>query len=148
VTREIQVEPVPGPGYPELIVPSPADSLLLTLRDLPEDAGLREQAARALLAEGRPQEAVAVLKQGFANLTAHEAGSGDGAGGLPCLCRSCLDPGRTTAQAGDMIFVREFTAHAGRVLYFWMPQELLPEQAEVRRAVQVAMAARLKRKHR
>jgi hypothetical protein len=80
--------------------------------------------------------------EGLINLTAHIKGKRD----LPCLCRKCLDPDLTQATARGLSFLRASATSRGRILYFWMPEALRPQQAEVTRAVEVALAGKLREK--
>lgn len=115
-----------------------SQELLASLSESPEDADLRERAAHALAAEGQPAQAVEVLGA-LVNLTAHDKKKNP----LPCLCKKCLEPAAATATAKGMAFQREFAVHEGRVLFFWMPQEIAADQEAVRRAVQVKLRGRL-----
>jgi len=72
------------------------------------------------------------------NLTKHEA-----AGLLPCLCKECLPQSGERAEAGGMRFVRSSTEALGRVLHFWMPEELQKDAEAVGRSVRTALASRL-----
>jgi hypothetical protein len=105
------------------------------LKAAPEDETLRARLARALEAEGNPREAVEVLTTRFVNLTAHDEPT------LPCLCKHCLDPELLTAELAGMTFRREFAVTNGRVLFFWVP-----EQLRHRRAVANAVASRMRDK--
>jgi hypothetical protein len=134
-----------GLGYVRGV--SKADSLLARLDEHPGDASLRERAARALEADDRPAEAVALLQQGLIHFNAHEPGL------LPCLCRRCIVPGdRRTTVAGST-FHRDFVVAEGqprgRVLFFWIPQELVEprgqnDQSRQRRRVRRSVLAGLR----
>ena len=114
-----------------------ADELLAELESRPEDQALCERCARALVAAGRPAEAVAVLQAGFIHFNAHEPGS------LPCLCRRCIVGDQVTTEAQEMTFRRDFVTASGRVLWYWMPEDLVPEKRRVRRSVEVGLRSRL-----
>jgi hypothetical protein len=129
---------------------SKADSLLARLDEHPDDAGLRERAARALDADDRPAEAVALLQQGLIHFNAHEPGL------LPCLCRRCIVPGDRRATANGSAFLRDFVVAEGkprgRVLFFWIPRELVDTSAQddqsrqrrrVRRSVLAGLRSRI-----
>lgn len=73
------------------------------------------------------------------NLTAHDA-----QGPLPCLCRRCLPQSGERAGAAGMSFTRARVEAEGRTLYYWLPDELLPDTREVAKSVQSALAARLR----
>jgi hypothetical protein len=73
------------------------------------------------------------------NLTAH-----DESGPLPCLCRRCLPASGERAEAGGMSFTRAQVETEGRVLHYWLPDELRPDSARVEKAVQGALTARLR----
>lgn len=114
-----------------------AETLLAALDARPEDASLRDQAARALYVAGRRREAVALLQAGFVHLNAHDAGS------LPCLCKRCLDPEVDRAEVSGTAFVRDHALAQGRVLFYWLPASLAGSVAEVRRGVAARMHSRL-----
>lgn len=116
---------------------SNADALVASLADDPDNADLREQAARALTSEGRHADAVALLQEAFTHLNAHDPGS------LPCLCRRCMTAEDVRARVGDTLFVRDFSVAGGRVLFYWLPEELLGQTHKVRRSVQGSLRTRL-----
>lgn len=72
------------------------------------------------------------------NLTAH-----DTQGPLPCLCRRCFPQGGEHAQAGGMTFTRARVETNGRVLHYWLPDELKPDAEQVAKSVHGALFARL-----
>lgn len=117
---------------------STADALASSLADDPESAELREKAARALAEEGRHAEAIALLEEGFTHLNAHDPGS------LPCLCRRCITAEEVRTRVGDATFVRDFTVAGGRVLFYWVPEELVGQLPRVRRSVHGSLRARLR----
>ena len=118
-----------------------ADSLVQELQTSPEDPALRERAARALVHEGRAGDAVALLQQGLIHLNGHDPGA------LPCLCRRCIVPVESAVVVGGMTFQRDFVIAAGeprgRVLFFWLPDELVPQIRRVRRSVGTGLRTRL-----
>jgi hypothetical protein len=118
------------------------DELLQAVQQKPEDEGKRERAARALEAQGRPAEAVALLTERLVNLTAHEGPP------LPCLCRQCLEPAQTRSEHGGMTFTRDFSVARGRVLFYWVPAQLVGDAARVRRSVAQVMDENLKPRRR
>ncbi|WP_375772194.1 hypothetical protein NR798_15335 [Archangium gephyra] len=73
------------------------------------------------------------------NLTAHDA-----RGPLPCLCRRCLPQSGERASAGGMSFTRSRVEAEGRTLFYWLPEELLPDTGQVAESVRNALAARLR----
>jgi hypothetical protein len=107
-----------------------SQTLLDELKQKPEDLGLREKTARALQREGRHGEAVQLLTGSLRNLTAHEPPP------LPCLCRKCLDPERTSTELFGLTYDREFAVAKGRVLFYWLPRELARRRPGLLRAVQ------------
>ena len=115
-----------------------ADTLLRELAVSVDEPGLRERAARALMRENRHAEAIAVLRTKLAHFNAHEPGA------LPCLCRRCLRPdeARTTLQGTE--FIRDFTVASGRVLFFWLPADLLDQAQQVERSVNAELRSRLR----
>jgi hypothetical protein len=117
--------------------PGDAETLLAALDARPEDASLRDQAARALYAVGRRREAVALLQAGFVHLNAHDTGS------LPCLCKRCLDPEVDRAVVSGTEFLRDHALAQGRVLFYWMPASLAGAVSEVRRGVAARLRSRL-----
>lgn len=118
--------------------PTSIDALLEALAAEPEDEALRARAAEALSAAGRDAEAVALLGERLVNLTAHDGPT------LPCLCRRCLQPALTEAEADGMSFVRRFVVGNARVLYYWAPRELADDPG-LARSVRTRMVARLRR---
>ncbi|MDI1450183.1 hypothetical protein [Polyangium sp. 6x1] len=72
------------------------------------------------------------------NVTKH-----DPAGPLPCLCKECFPQSTERAETGGMAFLRSNTEALGRVLHFWMPEELKKEADAVGRSVRAALASRL-----
>jgi hypothetical protein len=73
------------------------------------------------------------------HLTAH-----DERGPLPCLCRRCFPRSGEHAEAGGMKFTRTQVEAEGRVLHYWLPDELLPDTQEVAKSVRGALAAHLR----
>lgn len=127
---------------------SKADSLLAELDARPDDASLRERAARALDADDRPAQAVALLQQGLIHFNAHEPGL------LPCLCRRCIVPDHRQTSAAGNEFERDFVvaegSPRGRVLFFWVPDELVKGQDQnsaqrrrMRRSVLAGLRSRI-----
>lgn len=124
----------------------PAESrvadLVAALDANPGDEALRQRAATALAEADRWPEAAKVL-DALRNLTAHDPSS------LPCLCRRCLPREgagagrRPEADLDGMRFRVEFAVAAGRVLYFWMPDELLAQRRQILRSVEADLAQRL-----
>jgi hypothetical protein len=119
---------------------SECDRLLEELGRKPDDLALREQATRALQRAGREAEAISLLTGHLRNLTGHEPPP------LPCLCRKCIDPERTTTEALGFTFDREFSVAEGRVLFYWVPREVRGRRAAVRRSVESALADKLRAK--
>lgn len=72
-------------------------------------------------------------------LTAH-----DERGPLPCLCARCLPTSGERASAGGMTFTRAQAKAQGRVLHYWLPDELLPVSEEVAHSVEGALQVRLR----
>jgi hypothetical protein len=118
----------------------PVSDATSALRDklavAPLDEALRERVAHALQAEGEPDEALRTLAP-LVNLTAHDDEP------LPCLCREHLAGAPLTASAGGVIFRRSFAVGGGRVLHYWIPDELAPEELELARSVRVGLLRRL-----
>jgi hypothetical protein len=75
---------------------------------------------------------------GLINLTAHDAESP-----LPCLCKGCLPKSPERAETRGMSFTRSKVEAEGRALYYWMPDELLPQATSVSQSVLGALMARL-----
>lgn len=119
-----------------------SQTLLDELHRKPTDDALRERAARSLQQEGKEAEAIALLTGTLRNLTAHEPPP------LPCLCKRCLDPARTRAEAFGFDFTRELAVAEGRVLFYWVPGELRRHGKGVRRSVQTALEDKLRKKKR
>ncbi len=111
--------------------------------------GMSLQTPRALSAEdvtlllqasGSPASGAteAPAAAGPINLTAHDPDSQ-----LPCLCKRCLPKAPERARTSGMEFTRSNVEAEGRILYYWMPDELLPQAPEVSRSVLGALRARL-----
>lgn len=100
-----------------------------------DDVTLLLQASGAST-DGAPVEAPAPA--GPINLTAHEKEPT-----LPCLCKRCLPQAPERAKAGGMDFTRSSVQTGDRILYYWMPDELLPQAPEVSKSVLGALIARL-----
>lgn len=119
---------------------SAADAALRRLADQPDDLTCREQAARALARAGRHDEAVALLRDALIHLNAHDSGS------LPCLCRRCLVASETAIELQGRRYVRDFVVAEHeprpRVLFYWMPDDLLDQQRRVRRSVRIGLKNR------
>lgn len=101
--------------------PHSVDTCLAELEANPDDDRVRERAALALTRAGRDLEACALLED-LVNLTAHDGPT------LPCVCRRCLDPAISSAEAEDVRFVRRFVVHRGRVLFYWAPEALADDR--------------------
>jgi hypothetical protein len=117
-------------------------SLLEELERKPTDLVLRERAVRSLQAEGKEADAITLLVAALRNLTAHEPPP------LPCMCKRCLDPERTSAEAFGFQFTREFAVAEGRVLFYWVPEELRRKRKGLVRSVQTALGDKLRKKRR
>jgi hypothetical protein len=111
--------------------------MLVQLQARPDDADLRRRAAEALDADGKPDDAGAILLP-LVNLTGH-----DDDAQLPCLCKRCLPSAARTAEASGMQFWRTFAVHGTRVLHFWLLADQVPDRANVRASVAAALKARL-----
>ena len=104
--------------------------------------GMSLQTPRALAAEDVALMLGAtggVPQPQFIHLTAH-----DDRGPLPCLCRNCLPTSAERASAGGMTFIRSQTETRGRVLHYWLPEELLPVTRDVEKSVRGALMKRLR----
>jgi hypothetical protein len=75
---------------------------------------------------------------GPTNLTSHEASPK-----LPCLCRRCLPKSPERAEAGGLTFVRSKVETDGKALYYWLPDELVPNAKVIAQSVRGALVARL-----
>lgn len=115
--------------------------LLAQLSDKPLDDRLRARAARALEAEGKVRDGYQLLIDTLTNLTAHEAGP------LPCLCKRCIKPSENTCEAKGLSFYREFAIAQGRVLFFWVPDDL-PRSASLPESVAGHMDAKFQNQRR
>ncbi|MFL5344775.1 MAG: hypothetical protein ACJ8AT_08275 [Hyalangium sp.] len=103
--------------------------------------GMSLQTPRALSAEdvtlllqasGAPAGAAteAPVAAGPINLTAHDPDSQ-----LPCLCKRCLPTAPEHAKTGGMAFTRSKVETEGKFLYYWLPDELLPDAPTVSKSV-------------
>ncbi len=72
------------------------------------------------------------------NLTKHDDKSP-----LPCLCKECIVSSSERAEAQGMPFVRSSTEALGRVLHYWMPEELANDKDLISRSVRSALSKRL-----
>jgi hypothetical protein len=109
--------------------------------------GMSLQTPRALTAEdvklllpasGGAGAMEAPVAMGPINLTAHDPESP-----LPCLCKRCLPKAPEHAKQGLMEFTRSKVEAEGKALYYWLPDELLPEAPEVSKSVLGALLARV-----
>jgi len=71
------------------------------------------------------------------HLTAHEKGK------LPCLCQKCFDKSPERVEVNGDAFVRREARAKDRVLYYWLPETLVPSEKSVRFGVEKRMALRL-----
>ena len=78
-----------------------------------------------------------LLKQ-HRHLNAHEPGR------LPCLCKRCLVMDEETVEVDDVTYHRAHATANGRVLLFWVPEDLLDQLASIRRSVAADMRTRTK----
>ena len=111
--------------------------MLVELQANPADSALRRLVAERLDADGRRDEAMAVLLP-LINVTGH-----DDDAGLPCLCKRCLAAAPATAESAEMKFHRSFAVVGTRVLHFWMLAAQEHERASVRESVTKALRDRL-----
>ncbi|NTX56481.1 hypothetical protein [Myxococcus sp. CA039A] len=72
------------------------------------------------------------------NFTAHQEHSA-----LPCLCKQCFPRSPERAEAQGMRFVRAQVETSGRLLYYWLPEELAGDSRAVAQAVRGALIGRL-----
>ncbi|RJS24136.1 hypothetical protein DRW03_11060 [Corallococcus sp. H22C18031201] len=103
--------------------------------------GMSLQTPRALTAE----DAASLLRAAKGsrpaiNLTAHGTGAP-----MPCLCRQCLPESPERAEVDGLRCVRSQVEVEAHVLYFWMPEELSADAAQVTTAVRSALVKRLPR---
>ncbi|MFP2929257.1 hypothetical protein ACLESO_29460 [Pyxidicoccus sp. 3LG] len=75
---------------------------------------------------------------GPTNLTAHEEHAK-----LPCLCKRCLPKSPERAETGGLTFLRASVETDGRVLYYWLPEELSSNARTIAQSVRGALDARL-----
>ena len=71
------------------------------------------------------------------NVTKHDI-----AGVLPCLCKVCFPHSHERAEAGGW-FLRSSTEALGRVLFYWIPEEIQKDADAVGRSVRSALTSRL-----
>jgi hypothetical protein len=71
--------------------------------------------------------------EGLVRLNAHEPSA------FPCLCPRCVDASASEIEAFGMKLHREHATAKGRVLFYWLPDELYAERDEVRRAIEARM---------
>lgn len=65
-------------------------------------------------------------------------------GPTPCLCRKCLADAPERVTVEGLVLVRERAAAAGRFVWYWVPESLLPDAATLRRAVEGQLHGRAK----
>ncbi|WP_426733394.1 hypothetical protein [Myxococcus faecalis] len=99
--------------------------------------GMSLQTPRTLTA-GDVELLLSSAGAGPLNLTAHQEGSA-----LPCLCKRCLPASQEHAEVQGMRFVRAQVETDGRLLYYWMPEELTKQARAVSNAVRGALVGRL-----
>lgn len=80
---------------------------------------------------------LAVAVHDKTNLTAHEDHPV-----LHCLCRRCLPAAPQTGSSGGMRFIRSSVENDGKVLHFWVPDELKEQMSSVTQSVKSALVAR------
>ncbi len=112
--------------------------LLADLKKTPGDDALRERAARAQLAEGDTEGSFKTLLERLINVTAHAKGSP-----LPSLHRKAIKPALTRAESDGDVFVRDFVCAQGRVLFFWLPENLQAKGEEIRSSVRERLDTKL-----
>ncbi|MEZ4295033.1 MAG: hypothetical protein R3B70_08640 [Polyangiaceae bacterium] len=109
------------------------------LAKAPDDDGLRERVVRGLLAEGYDPAAKKLLAR-MKQLHRH-----DPSASLPCLCKQCFSAAPKEVDAAGISFGRDFVLHAGRVLHFWAPKEVLALGNDATRSVRAALVRQLRR---
>jgi hypothetical protein len=97
---------------------------------------LSAEAAR-LEREGLHEDLARLLGR-LRNMTAHEEGP------LPCLCKKCLDINVVSVEDGGAKYRRGYAIEDGRVLYYWMPEEVAGEALAIAKGVRANMKKRLK----
>ena len=109
--------------------------------------GMSLQAARALsdddvkllLAAGggaAPPPPAAPAK--IYHLNGHESGK------FPCLCQKCFAKAPERTEVDGEAFVRREARARERVLYYWLPEALVPDEKHVRISVEKRMLMRLR----
>lgn len=116
-------------------------SLIDALNAHPDDQKLRFKAAQALRNEGKHGPSARLLIDGLTNLTGHDDDI------LPCLCKRCIKLDVANASAEEHEFEREFAVTMGRVLFYWVPREILGRNA-VANSVTARMKKHLSKKRR
>lgn len=77
-----------------------------------------------------------LLKQ-HRHLNAHEVGR------LPCLCKRCLVIGEETTDVDGVTYHRSHAIANGRILLFWVPEDLLDQLSSIQRSVAADMRTRI-----
>jgi hypothetical protein len=75
---------------------------------------------------------------GPTNLTSHEAQPK-----LPCLCGRCFPKSPERAGTGGLTFLRSKVETDGKVLYYWLPEELSANARVIAQSVRGALVGRL-----
>ena len=96
-----------------------------------------EAEARALFDAGVPGTGITLLATRAIMFAKHVQE------GLPCLCQRCLNPALDRAEFGGIEFARDFVVCEHRVLFYWMPAELLADAKRVRSSMRGRVKQRL-----
>jgi hypothetical protein len=111
-------------------------ALAADLAKTPDDEPLRERVVRKLFAEADAPDANALLA-GWKHLNEHESG------GLPCLCKKHIAAAPPRVTVSGLTLARDFVLKRGRLLHFWIPEDVLATGAEVHNSVRASLAIRV-----
>jgi hypothetical protein len=135
-----KLSPPDGPAEIAARLPSSVTAatraLAADLVKSPDDEPLRERLVRKLFAEGAERDANALLT-GFKHLNEHEKG------GLPCLCKKHVGAAPRRVTVAGLTLARDFVLKRGRILHFWVPEDVLASGAEVHNSVRASLAIRI-----
>ena len=119
------------------MAPKTLTELRESLVNSPNDYSLRERLAKRLEQSGEGKASIELLLEKFVNLCEHEPRNQD------CLCKNCFQLEKDSMNVGQQEFIRDYVTCQGRVLFYWLPVELLGDKQRVRYSVKASLLQRL-----
>lgn len=119
------------------MAPKTLTELRESLVKSPNDYSLREQLAKRLEQSGEGKASIELLLEKFVNLCEHEQYN------QHCLCKNCFQLEKDSMLVGQQEFIRDYVICQGRVLFYWLPVELLGDKLRVRHSVKASLFQRL-----